>query len=332
MQIEPIGPNLVGVGQAIVDAIQGAMPQLATSAAQASVPAIQSTAPVLATSAGQSVTTGGQGLIETLQSNPLNVLTSTPPGLTYANPVVQQLQGVMLAAALAALAVIIAWAGFQVIVHSSMGGLDFSEAFGRTVVGGAMLAATPIGTGWALEAMNDLSVAVLSAHVYSHVIQVVADLQDGGAGLVLTAIVELAALWLYVVMWGRIVIVDVLLVFAPLAIACWILPQTRGWFSLWVRQFFGWALVGPAVTLVLVLGLAISGSLGTADGSARLAALVLSFAVFIVGALKVPPMVVGGWGQAISGPTAVAAAGVVARGGAAAAAPVFAALRAAAHR
>lgn len=330
MQSAPI--DLSGIGQAIVNAIQGAMPQLATSAAQASVPAIQSTAPTLATSAGESITTGGRGLIDTLQSNPLNVLTSTPPGLTYANPVVQQLQGMILAAALAAMALVIAWAGFQVIVRSSMGGLDFGEAFGRTIVGAAMLAAVPIATGWVLEAMNLLSTAVLSARVYSNVLQVTVDLADGGAGLVLTAIVELAALWLYVVMWGRIVIVDVLLVFAPLAVACWVLPQIRDWFSMWVRQFFGWALVGPAVTLVVVLGLAISGSLGRDDGSARLAALVLSFAVFVVGALKVPPMVVGGWGQAISGPTAMAAAGAVAKGGAAAAAPVLAALRAAAHR
>jgi hypothetical protein len=60
-----------------------------------------------------------------------------------------------------------------------------------------------------------------------------------------------------------------------------------------VRQFFGWALVGPAVTLVLVLGLALSGSLGTDDGSARLAALLLSFAVVVVGALKVPMVVSG---------------------------------------
>lgn len=324
--------DLSGIGVAIVNAIQGAMPQLANSAAQASVPAIQSTAPVLATSAGAAVDNGGSSLLEALQNNSLNVLTATPPGLTYDNPVVQQLQDVTLTAALAALALVIAWAGLQVIVRSSMGGLDLSEAFGRIVIGAGMLAAVPIATGWALQAMNLLSQAILVAHIYNHVIQVVADLEDGGAGLVLTAIVELAALWLYVVMWGRIVIIDVLLVFAPLAIACWILPQTRGWFSLWVRQFFGWALVGPAVTLVLVLGLAISGSLGTSDGSARLAALVLSFAVFVVGALKVPPMVVGGWGQAISGPTAMAAAGAVAKGGAAAAAPVVAALRAAAHR
>lgn len=69
--------DLSGIGQAIVNAFQGSMPQLATSAAQASVPAIQSTAPVLATSAGQSIATGGGGLVDTLGQNPLNVLTST---------------------------------------------------------------------------------------------------------------------------------------------------------------------------------------------------------------------------------------------------------------
>jgi hypothetical protein len=124
----------------------------------------------------------------------------------------------------------------------------------------------------------------------------------------------------------------VLLIFAPLAILCWVLPQTRGWTSLWVRQFFGWALVGPAVTLLLVLGLAISGSLGTSDGSGRLAALVLSIAVFVFGALKVPPMVVAGWGQTVTSGAVASMAGAIASRGAAAAAPALAALRAAVRR
>jgi hypothetical protein len=189
-----------------------------------------------------------------------------------------------------------------------------------------------LGTSWTLQGVDLLSTAILSVHVYSHVLQVTVDLVDGGAGLVLTFFAELAALWLYLVMWGRVVLLDALLVFAPLAVLCWILPQTRGWWSLWARQFFGWALVGPAVTLLLVLGLAISGSLGQGDPSARLAALLLSIAVFVFGALKVPPLVVSGWGQTVTSGAVAGAAGAIASRGAAAAAPVLGALRAAARR
>jgi len=324
--------DLSGIGQAIINAVQNAMPQLATSAAEASVPALQSTAPTLATSAGESVTTGGSGLLQAVQSNPLNILTATPPELTYTNGVVQQLQTVTLTAAWVALALVIAWAGLQVLTRSTLGGLSFEEAFSRVVIGAAMLGGVRLGTGWALDGMNRLSAAVLEAHVYGNVLKVTVDLLDGGAGLVLTLFAELAALWLYLVMWGRIVLLDILLVFAPLAITCWILPQTRGWWSVWVRQFFGWALVGPAVTLLLVLGLAISGSLGNGDPSGRLAALLLSTAVFIVGALKVPSMVVSGWGQTVTSGAVAGAASTIATGGASAAARGFAAMRAAARK
>lgn len=160
--------DLSGIGQAIVNAFQGSMPQLATSAAQASVPAIQSTAPVLATSAGQSIATGGGGLVDTLGQNPLNVLTSTPSGLTYANDVVLKLQGVTLVVAVAALALVVAWAGLQVMTRSTLGGLDFGEAFGRIVVGVAMLAAVRIGTGWTLDAMNRVSAAIGAAPVLGY--------------------------------------------------------------------------------------------------------------------------------------------------------------------
>ena len=57
--------------------------------------------------------------------------------------------------------------------------------------------------------MVRLSTLIMAAPVRGDVLNVTLDLFDGGAGLVLTAIVELAALWLYIVMWGRIVILDV---------------------------------------------------------------------------------------------------------------------------
>lgn len=321
------------IGKGFVDALLGGMPHLVQSAADASVPALQSTAPTLATSAGQSFSTGGGAILDALQANPLNVLTNTPPQLTYSNEVVLRLQDVTFAAAIAALALIVVWAGLQVIVRSTMAGPSFEELVGRLVIGVAMLAAVRVGTGWTLEGMNRLSDAMVGARVTWTGLNVTVDLLDGGGGLLLTIVTVLGALWLYITMWGRIVLIDILLVFAPLAVVCWVLPQTRGWFSLWVRNFFGWALVGPAVTLVLVIGLTISSSLGVGDTPSRLSALIVSMAVFIVGATKVPPMVVSGWGQSI-GSSAVmgmanTAVGAVTGGGGSAVAALF---RAATHK
>ena len=70
-------------------------------------------------------------------------------------------------------------------------------------------------------------------------------------------------LLLAVQMLMRLVLVDVLLVIAPLALLCWILPQTERWARLWSTTF-----VGAVFTQFLqVTAMLLSGNLLTAVGS-----------------------------------------------------------------
>jgi hypothetical protein len=327
MQQSPI--DLSGIGNAFVDAIRGAMPQLFGSAADAVGTLAETRGPTLATNAGAAVVGGGGSALAAVQNNPLNVLTSAPPELTYANPVVQQLQGVTVSVAFLGFALVICAAGFMVMSHSTMGGLNFGEAFGRIVVGAALLGGVTVGSTWLLMFCNALAGQLLlhAGDQPAGLLGVLADLQDGGAGLLLTLVAEVAGLAMYAMLWGRIVLLDVLLVLAPLAVLCWMLPQTRSWFSVWCRHFVGWALVGPVCVLVLVLGLAIGSELGHDDIGTRLAGLILSIAVFVIGTTRVPPMLVSGAAAAFSLPAVVVGSSSLTRGAAAAGSAISRAAR-----
>jgi hypothetical protein len=61
----------------------------------------------------------------------------------------------------------------------------------------------------------------------------------------------------------RLALVDVLLVLAPVALLCWILPQTHSWARLWFTTFFGTVFVQFVQVLVLQLGTDLSTSLVT---------------------------------------------------------------------
>src|SRR4030088_2894635 len=52
----------------------------------------------------------------------------------------------------------------------------------------------------------------------------------------------------------RLALVDALLVVAPLALLCWVLPQTYSWARLWFSTFFGTVFVQTIQVLVLQLG------------------------------------------------------------------------------
>jgi hypothetical protein len=83
-----------------------------------------------------------------------------------------------------------------------------------------------------------------------------------GAGEVL---VNLIAMVIYLLMGllllgqmlMRLALVDALLVIAPLALLCWVLPQTYSWARLWFSTFFGTVFVQAIQVLVLQLGAAL---------------------------------------------------------------------------
>src|SRR5947207_2507848 len=107
-------------------------------------------------------------------------------------------------------------------------------------------------------------------------------------------------------------LVDAMLVIAPLALLCWVLPQTYGWARLWFTTFFGAVFVQAIQVLVLRLGADLIQMLPTmlpsvasdpgGNGHVWLATLMLGVAVLQL-TRKIPRLMPGGSGGMGSAPT-----------------------------
>src|SRR5207237_8625798 len=75
--------------------------------------------------------------------------------------------------------------------------------------------------------------------------------------LIAMAIYLVMGLLLLGQMLMRLALVDALLVIGPLALLCWVLPQTYSWARLWFSTFFGTVFVQSIQVLVLQLGAAL---------------------------------------------------------------------------
>src|SRR5207237_10267393 len=92
----------------------------------------------------------------------------------------------------------------------------------------------------------------------------------------------------------RLALVDVLLVLAPLAALCWILPQTHGWGRLWGTLFIGTVFAQCVQVLALRVGFNLATSIPPAS-AAGLVQPLLGIAVLGL-ALKIPGLMRGGAG------------------------------------
>jgi hypothetical protein len=132
--------------------------------------------------------------------------------------------------------------------------------------------------------------------------------------LIAMAIYLILGLLLIGQMLMRLALVDVLLVIAPLALLCWVLPQTYAWARLWFSTFFGTVFVQSIQVLVLRLGAdliqrlpGLLGSIGSdsLDGwHIWMTTLLLGMAVLQL-ARKIPRLMPGssaGIGTAYAGP------------------------------
>ena len=85
----------------------------------------------------------------------------------------------------------------------------------------------------------------------------------------------------------RLALVDALLVAAPLALLCWVLPQTQGWARTWSGLYFGAVFTQFAQVLTLKLGGSLLTELTPMAADAAVLALFLGVAVLVL-TLRVP--------------------------------------------
>jgi len=198
-------------------------------------------------------------VVEGVLTSPLNFITQTPASGSYDSPSVRTLWGVVRAIADAALAVVAMWGGISLVARQQLGSPyhEAMELFPRIAIG-ALLANTSLAWGQvAIDANNALAQAI------GNVTLPALERADVGAQVIVdlfaVVIYLVAGLLLLLQMLMRLALVDVLLVVSPIALLCWVLPETQGWARLWSNAFFGVVFV----QFVQVLALKLGGSLLT---------------------------------------------------------------------
>ena len=235
-----------------------------------------------------------------------NVISQTPPALSYSNAAVIQLAEKVTDAAFVALAAVIAWGGFNVMVRPHIrtpyhGALELVP---RVVLSAAMIKTSLGWCGFVIDLNNALCQQLGGASMPGwSVLQQQPDGDSVLLNLIAMAIYLVMGLLLMGQMLMRLALVDALLVIAPLALLCWVLPQTYGWARLWFTTFFGTVFVQVIQVLVLRLGaelinilpstLPAVGSDPLAGGHLWLATLLLGVAVLQL-TRKVPRLMPSG--------------------------------------
>ena len=180
-----------------------------------------------------------------------DILTGTPPELTYLHPIVREAWAVVWAIVSGALVVVLGWLGLSLIVGEHLGRpqAGWKEIVPRLVLG-LVAAATSL---WWCALVIDVAGAV-SGFIAVSLDVTPGDLVRAPLGTLLAAVetgsvgmaIVLALLYLvygffvlYVVvqMILRIALLDLLLALAPIALGLWILPHTAGWGRHWLKLF-----------------------------------------------------------------------------------------------
>lgn len=227
------------------------------------------------------------GAIGGVLGSSLNFITQTPPSGSYASPTVHALWGVVRLIADAALVLVVLWGGFNVIARQQIGSPyhEAMELFPRLILGALLVNTSLSWTQLVIDANNALCSAVGQAGLpawerANTVSQVLVDLLAALIYLVTSLVLLLQALM-------RLALVDVLLVVSPIALLCWILPQTQGWARLWSSTFLGAVFTQFVQVLTLKLGGSLLTELTPMAADSALLALFLGVAVLAL-TLKVP--------------------------------------------
>ncbi len=240
-----------------------------------------------------------------------DILTGTPPELTFLHPLVREAWGVMWTVASGALVVILAWLGITLIVseHLGMSSTGWREMVPRVLLGLAAAAsslwwcALVIATAGAISAYIAAALGVTpGALLRAPMEPLLTAIQAGSVGLALfIAIIYLIygffVLYLLLQMVLRLALIDLLIVLGPVALGLWILPHTSDWGRRWLRLFMV-TVFQQSVQLV-----ALALAFGFLDDFARVAAFeaaadlvwkLLMSVAFVYLATRVPSMMGSG--------------------------------------
>ena len=198
-----------------------------------------------------------------------DILTGTPPDLTYAHAMVQQAWMVVWAITSGALMVILGWMGLSFIVSEHLGRQQtgWREMVPRLVLGLVAAASSLWWCALVLDVADAVSgfIAVSLDVTPGDLLRAPLDtfltaVQAGSVGMAqLLALLYLVygffVLYVIVQMVLRLALIDLLLALAPIALGLWILPHTAGWGRHWLRLFMTTVFQQAVQLIALALGL-----------------------------------------------------------------------------
>jgi hypothetical protein len=288
----------------------------------------------------------GQALLEAMRGfidwalgfgdSSLNFVTRTPAEGTYGSPTVRSLWDFSRALVNVALAVIVMWGGFNVMVkeHTRSPYHEVMELLPRVILGALAANLTLEFARFLIDANNAIAGAVGQVGLPGY--DQATPTQEGIA-LIFTALAYgIVAILLVFQMLMRLALIDMLIVLAPVMALLWVLPQTQGWARWWADLFPTTVFQQAIQMMVLRLGSALMVELTPGSLSNALLTLLLGIAVCWL-TLKVPSLLLrsrgsaaglgnvltlvvaarllGGLGGAARGGGSAGAAGVAAGGG-----------------
>ena len=197
-----------------------------------------------------------------------DIITGTPPDLTYGHWLVQQAWMVVWAITSAALVVILGWMGLSFIISEHLGRshAGWREMVPRLVLGLVAAAsslwwcALVIDVADAVSGFIAFSLGVTPGDMLRSTLStLMTAVQAGSVGMaLLLAVLYLVygffVLYVIVQMILRLALIDILLALAPIALGLWILPHTAGWGRQWLRLFMTTAFQQAIQLIALALG------------------------------------------------------------------------------
>ena len=246
----------------------------------------------------QGIANALHNVISAVLGSSLNVISQTPPVATYSSPIVRQLWSVVRTIANAALVLAAAWGGFNLMAREHLG-TDYHEMLvllPRLVLGAALVNTSLSWCQLAIDANNMLCQAIGQVSLPAW------QAADGTSQLLATVIAVLlylvAGLLLIIQQLMRVALLDVLVVAAPIALLCWVLPQTQSWAKQWSSLFFGTVFTQFVQVIALKLGGSLMTDLTPVAGDTALLELFLGVALVAL-TLKIPGLMRGHLGDGL---------------------------------